>query len=62
VEDRRAVQAAEPLKESKDALQGELANKAVQGYVEGLLKNPTSILRCFRQGKPFSKELMPPKS
>jgi peptidyl-prolyl cis-trans isomerase C len=44
LEDRRAVKPAS-FEESKDALKGELTNKAVQGYVEGLLK--TADIKYF---------------
>jgi len=61
VEDRRPVQPPS-FEESKDALQGELANKAVQGYVEGLLKkSDIKYYGADGKEKPFSKELMPKK-
>lgn len=40
LEDRRPVKVP-AFEESKDALRGELSTKAVQSYVEGLLKNAT---------------------
>lgn len=40
LEDRRPVKVP-PLEDSKDALRSELSNKAIQSYVEDLLKNST---------------------
>ncbi len=61
VEDRRPVQIAS-YDDMKEALKGELANKAVQKYVEGLLKK--SDIKYYSvdgKEKPFSTSLTPVK-
>ncbi len=60
VDDRRPLQAP-AFDEMKEALRGELTNKAVQGYVEGLLKS-AEIKYYGTDGKekPFSRSLTPP--
>jgi peptidyl-prolyl cis-trans isomerase C len=59
VEDRRPVQIAS-FDEMKESLRSELTNKAIQGYVEGLLK--TADIKYYDtdgKEKPFSRELAP---
>jgi len=60
VEDRRPVQLPS-FDEMKDSLKGELANKAVQTYVEGLLKK-SEIKYYGSDGKekPFTTTMTPP--
>jgi len=62
LEDRRAVKPAS-FEESKDALRAELTNKAIQTYVEGLLK-AADIKYYDANGKEkeFSLALLPPKA
>jgi len=59
LEDRRAVKAAS-FDEMKESLRAELANKAVQTYVEGLLKD-ADVKYFSADGKeqPFSRTLAP---
>lgn len=60
LEDRRPVKPA-TFEESKTALKNELTGKAVQGFVEGLLKNAT--IKYFDENgkeKEFSKVSVPP--
>lgn len=59
VEDRRPLQIAS-FDDMKETLKGELANKAVQSYVEGLLKK-ADIKYYSAEGKekPFSTSLSP---
>ena len=61
IEDRRPVQVAS-FDDMKETLKGELANKAVQKYVEGLLKK-ADIKYYSPEGKekPFSTSLTPAK-
>jgi peptidyl-prolyl cis-trans isomerase C len=59
LEDRRPVQMAS-FDEMKESLRSELTNKAIQGYVEGLLK--TADIKYFDESgkeKAFSRELAP---
>ena len=59
VEDRRQIQVAS-FEDSKEALKASLANKAVQGYVESLLK--TADVKYYSadgKEKPFSKTMAP---
>lgn len=60
-EDRRPLQPAS-LEESKEVIMGDLTNKAVQGYVEGLLKS-ASIKYFDESGKEkeFFRTLVAPK-
>ena len=61
LEDRRPIKMP-PLEESKDALKAELSNKAIQSYVESLLK--TSSIKYFDENgkeKDFARTLLPPK-
>ena len=61
-EDRRAMQTAS-LEESKDMIKSELSNKAVQGYVEGLLK--AASIKYFDEAgkeKDFARTLVAPKA
>lgn len=59
LEDRRPVQVAS-FDEMKDSLKGELANKAVQTYVEGLLKkSDIKYYDANGKEKPFSTSLSP---
>jgi peptidyl-prolyl cis-trans isomerase C len=59
VEDRRPIQMAS-FEEMKDSLRGELTNKAVQGYVEGLLKNANiKYYSADGKEKDFNKSLAP---
>lgn len=62
LEDRRAVKMPS-LADSKEALKGELTNKAIQAYVENLLKN-ASIKYYDENGKEkdFAKTLGAPKA
>ena len=59
VEDRRPVQVAS-FDDMKESLKGELANKAVQTYVEGLLKkSDIKYYDANGKEKPFSTALAP---
>ncbi len=62
LEDRRAMQPAS-LEEVKETIKGDLTNKAVQNYVEGLLKS-ASIKYFDESGKEkeFSRALVAPKA
>ena len=60
LEDRRPVQVAS-FDEMKDALRGELTNKAVEGYVEGLLKSADiKYFDADGKEKDFSRSLSAP--
>jgi peptidyl-prolyl cis-trans isomerase C len=60
VEDRRPVQVAS-FEDMKESLKGELANKAVQTYVESLLKKADiKYYDASGKEKPFSVSLTPP--
>lgn len=62
LEDRRPLQFAS-FDDMKDSLRGELTNKAVQNYVEGLLK--TANVKYYDESgkeKPFSSSLAPAAS
>ena len=62
VEDRRPLKPAS-FEESKESLRAELTNKAVQSYVEGLLKTADiKYLDASGKEKPFSLSLLPPKT
>jgi peptidyl-prolyl cis-trans isomerase C len=59
VEDRRPLQLAS-FEDMKESLKGELANKAVQSYVEGLLKKADiKYYTADGKEKPFSTSLSP---
>lgn len=61
LEDRRAVQ-MQTFEEMKESLRGEVAGKAVQEYVEGLLKGADiKYYGADGKEKPFSKSLTPAK-
>jgi peptidyl-prolyl cis-trans isomerase C len=60
VEDRRPMQVAS-FEDMKESLRGGLANKAVQGYVEALLKKADiKYYGADGKEKPFSTSLTPP--
>ena len=60
VEDRRPLQIAS-FEDMKESLRGGLANKAVQGYVESLLKKADiKYYGADGKEKPFSTSLTPP--
>lgn len=59
VEDRRALQVPS-FEEMKESLKAEVANKSVQGYVEGLLKKAdVKYYAADGKEKPFSTSLSP---
>ncbi|MEK6746519.1 MAG: peptidylprolyl isomerase [Pseudomonadota bacterium] len=61
LEDRRPVKVS-PFEESKEALKGELSNKAVQSYIENLLK--TSSIKYFDENgkeKDFVSSVVAPE-
>ncbi len=61
LEERRPIQSAS-LDESKEAIRGELSNKAVQSYVEALLKSAS--IKYFDEAgkeKDFTRTLVAPK-
>ena len=62
LEDRRPLKIAS-IEESKDALKAELTNKAIQSYVESLLK--TASIKYFDENgkeKDFARTLVAPKT